>query len=76
MAEDVQVLFHTLCEIEICRFEFFSVYIHVDVDECTTGLHNCIGLAQCVNDIGFFYCTCPEGYRLDDSQTSCTGINL
>ena len=45
-----------------------------DIDECTTGTHNCSGLAECVNEIGFFYCNCSEGYRLDDSQTSCTGI--
>ena len=48
---------------------------NVDIDECVTGAHNCSGLAQCVNEVGFFRCTCPEGYRLDDSRASCIGMN-
>ena len=49
--------------------------INVDIDECVTGAHNCSGLAQCVNEVGFFQCTCPEGYRLDDSRASCVGMH-
>ena len=44
-----------------------------DINECFTGLHNCTGLAMCVNEIGFFRCSCPEGYKLDDLQISCIG---
>lgn len=44
-----------------------------DIDECITGTHNCSGLAVCENEIGFFHCICPGGYRLDDSQASCIG---
>ena len=46
---------------------------YADINECNVGAHNCSGLAICENGIGFFRCTCTEGYSLDDSRTSCIG---
>ena len=54
-----------------------NAYTHcllADIDECVTGAHNCSSPARCVNEDGFFRCTCPEGYHLDDSQASCIGL--
>ena len=29
-----------------------------------------------MNTIGSYYCTCPDGYELDSSQTQCQGLSL
>ena len=42
-----------------------------DVDECTTGSHNCHEDATCHNNKGSFYCTCDIGYT--GNGTHCTG---
>ena len=44
-----------------------------DVDECFEGTHNCTGVAQCENEVGSFRCSCPIGYSLDPSVTTCNG---
>ncbi|XP_052807842.1 mucin-like protein [Mya arenaria] len=41
-----------------------------DIDECTTGQHNCHRNANCTNIIGGFKCICKNGY--DDMATSNT----
>ena len=39
--------------------------ILLDVDECTTGVHNCTqNNQQCVNRLGSFICECVSGYEL------------
>ena len=44
-----------------------------DINECSESSDNCTGVAQCENDVGSFYCTCPVGYTLDASTTTCDG---
>ena len=44
-----------------------------DSNECSEPSHNCTGVAQCENDVGSFHCTCPVGYTLDASTTTCDG---
>ena len=70
MLEDVQVE-------NVLQSTIIGTSIHLtfntDVNECVSGSHNCSGLAECVNEVGFFRCSCPDGYRLDDSQASCIG---
>ena len=36
----------------------------IDIDECTTGVHNCTQNQQCINRPGSFICECVSGYEL------------
>lgn len=44
---------------------------HADIDECTSGGHNCDSTerATCTNTIGSYLCSCKEGYLGD--RKSC-----
>eukprot|EP00058_Branchiostoma_floridae_P012045 XP_002597533.1 hypothetical protein BRAFLDRAFT_219757 [Branchiostoma floridae] len=42
-----------------------------DVDECTTGSHDCDVNANCTNTIGSFDCRCVVGYQGDGK--TCSG---
>ena len=43
-----------------------------DIDECEIGRNGgCQG--GCVNDIGSFYCTCEEGYVVNNTYF-CSGV--
>jgi hypothetical protein len=44
-----------------------------DIDECTSGRHNCPVLANCINLPASFKCVCPSGYRLDQTRNICEG---
>jgi hypothetical protein len=41
-----------------------------DVDECMTGIHECLETARCVNSIGGYLCECVGGL-VGDGHTSC-----
>ena len=47
---EINVLYWTLC-----------VYIW-DLNECTSGVHNCHDLGVCTNNVGSFTCHCQRGY--------------
>ena len=47
---------------------------HVDIDECTSKIHNCDRNALCKNTEGSFTCTCKPGYKGDGKK--CKGINI
>ena len=36
----------------------------LDIDECSTGEHNCTHNQQCVNKPGDYQCECVSGYEL------------
>ena len=36
----------------------------LDIDECTTGTHNCTQNQRCINSPGFYVCECAIGYEL------------
>ena len=42
-----------------------------DINECTTGGHNCDVYAECANTDGSFTCTCKTGYSGDGDK--CDG---
>ena len=42
-----------------------------DINECTTGTHNCDSNASCTNIYGSFTCACNSGFR--GNGISCTG---
>ena len=48
---------------------------HVDIDECTTGDHNCTQNQDCVNLPGDYKCECISGYELliGDTNETCEG---
>ncbi|XP_055857924.1 fibrillin-1 [Episyrphus balteatus] len=46
----------------------------VDIDECSTGEHNCVNNQNCINRSGGFICTCPAGHKLD-SNNRCVDVN-
>ena len=43
----------------------------IDIDECTDNVDACNH--KCVNTIGSYICTCEDGYKLDDTETTCLG---
>jgi len=45
-----------------------------DVNECAESRAACTGNAQCINVLGSFECSCPQGYKLTASLRSCQGI--
>ena len=51
---------------------------HTDIDECSTGLHNCIG-STCENIPGSFSCQCKSKFTRKDATTcegSCIFLNF
>ena len=48
------------------------ITISPDIDECTTGVHNCKSNEQCINRRGNFICRCANGYKLVNG--TCEGM--
>ena len=44
--------------------------VFLDVDECSSGRHNCSTKAVCTNTEGSYNCTCKEGYTGDGRNCS------
>ena len=44
----------------------------LDINECTSGTHNCDSNAACTNTAGSFICACNSGFS--GNGTSCTGM--
>ena len=51
---------------------FFPLLL--DINECTTNVHNCDANAFCSNSEGSYNCTCSPGYT--GNGTSCSGIYI
>ena len=51
--------------------EIFILLYCLDIDECTTGDHNCKSNECCINRPGRFTCRCIHGFK---SVNTCEGI--
>lgn len=45
--------------------------LFLDLNECTTGSHNCDH--KCNNTFGGFECSCYDGFVLSSNQATCIG---
>ena len=52
--------------------EIFILHYCLDIDECTTGDHNCKSNERCINRPGSFSCKCISGFKSVDN--TCEGI--
>ena len=43
----------------------FASYILADIDECSTGAHECSENAECLNSVSSYQCSCRAGYEGD-----------
>ena len=48
----------------------------LDIDECSTGDHNCTQNQWCVNSPGTFICECVSGYELLNGTCKGTAIKI
>ena len=44
-----------------------------DINECKSGSHSCHSADYCIDTIGDYVCTCPEGLELSANGKSCLG---
>ena len=54
---------HLCVCIYVCVDDKVFIYTSLDIDECTTGTHNCKSTERCINKPGRFTCKCANGYR-------------
>ena len=47
------------------------IFVFLEIDECTSKIHNCDRNALCKNTEGSFSCTCKTGYKGDGKK--CRG---
>ena len=57
------------CTIHVCYVYMYKYYLSLlsptDTDECITGEHICHEFSTCENAVGFFSCSCNDGFRGD-----------
>ncbi len=53
------------------NLKYFYCY-DVDHDECGSNNHDCDH--QCHNTQGGYYCSCNNGYKLQQGTTTCVGM--
>ena len=64
------------CMVHFMNYAFCLWYIkgefpNADVNECTTGTHNCA--QNCLNEDGYFSCSCESGFTLASDGKTCNG---
>jgi len=58
----------------VCSSGWMDYNCDFDIDECTTGSHNCHPMAKCVNLPGTFMCRCFSGMS-GDGVNECNDMN-
>ncbi|XP_068685613.1 protein kinase C-binding protein NELL2-like isoform X2 [Montipora foliosa] len=54
----------------MCPLGFTLAHCGQDIDECSTGNHNCSHVAMCNNTFGAYNCNCKKGYAADGRNCS------
>ncbi|KAH9487820.1 hypothetical protein Btru_068337 [Bulinus truncatus] len=57
----------------ICNAGWQGPTCAFDMDECSSGQHNCIGAESCINTVGSFQCNCSAGYT--SLGSACQDVN-
>ena len=58
--------------IDMCsRERYYPSHLSSDYDECRDNGGGCDQI--CNNTVGSFFCSCENGYSLDDNMSSCNG---
>ena len=70
--EFILIIFFICC-IWWCVINLYYFDVLLDIDECSTGVHNCTQNQQCVNRPGDYECECVSGYELVNEI--CEGNN-
>ena len=52
------------------------VFIHIDINECSEGSHNCTSTQDCRDIVGSFDCPCKDGYEVSVDGSTCVGMYL
>ena len=55
----------------VCVCELQFLFFLLDTNECANNNGGCD--QTCTNEIASYYCTCNEGYTLDDDKHTCNG---
>jgi len=63
-----------LCYIYNITISFAWNCIISDINECSTGSHNC--QQRCTNTLGSYRCSCNSGYSLNSDRRTCRGRNI
>ena len=60
----------------ICDVGWTGRNCGVDIDECQEDPNMCSDVRKtCINKDGFYYCDCIDGYKQEDADETCVGIN-
>ena len=54
-------------------YNYFVIFLLLDIDECAVNTHDCDLVATCTNTVGNFTCACNEGYT--GNGKSCSGMS-
>lgn len=70
--------FRCVCNPGYQQFYIDNSTVCADINECQSGLHDCDINAQCINQVGTYYCKCNPGFTGDgqvcENAFSCHNV--